>query len=151
MLLSGSSKNVAWAFSGILIDRTNVEQIETTGMRFFDEDNERWVKIKKVEDSIKVKGKEDHNVTYYWSKEGPLISKSESKSKIREFIVKWHENEPRVRVLFSELVTLLKNPTLRPVLYFPFNSLLLVDNKGIHHHICPPKFPYYFLYPDMLG
>lgn len=57
MLLSGSSKNVAWAFSGILIDRTNVEQIETTGMRFFDEDNERWVKIKKVEDSIKVKGK----------------------------------------------------------------------------------------------
>ena len=55
-MLSGSSNNVAWAFSGTLIDRTNVEQIETTGMKFFDEDNERWVKIKKIEDSIKVQG-----------------------------------------------------------------------------------------------
>jgi acyl-homoserine lactone acylase PvdQ len=36
LLLSGSSNNIAWAFSGTLIDRTNVEQIETTGMRFFD-------------------------------------------------------------------------------------------------------------------
>jgi hypothetical protein len=65
--------------------------------------------------------------------------------------VKWHENEPKVRVLFSELVNLLKNPNSRPILHFPFNSLVLVNNKGIHHHVCPPTFPYYFLYPDMLG
>lgn len=52
-------------------------------MRFFDEDNERWVKIRRITDSIKVKGEEDYNVTYHWSKEGPLVRKSESKTKIK--------------------------------------------------------------------
>ena len=37
-------------------------------MRYFNEDTERWIKIVKMEEFIKVKGEEDYNVTYFWSR-----------------------------------------------------------------------------------
>ena len=101
------------------MDRTNVEQIETTGMRYFDEENERWVKIRKIEDSIKVKGEEDYNVSYHWSQEGPLIQKSDSKSKIKEYIVKWHENEPKGQKTLLGANKLVKEPKLPSRSAFP--------------------------------
>ena len=35
LLLAGSSLKVSWAFTGILVDRSNIEQIETLGNKFF--------------------------------------------------------------------------------------------------------------------
>lgn len=35
LLFSGVSKNIAFGFTGVLVDRSNVEQIETVGNKFY--------------------------------------------------------------------------------------------------------------------
>lgn len=39
LLLSGTSRRVSWAFTGVLVDRSNIEQIETLGNKFFHHDS----------------------------------------------------------------------------------------------------------------
>jgi len=56
LLLAGSNKDIAWAFTGIVVDRTNIEQLEISKFKYFEENSERWIKVKNVTQNIKVKG-----------------------------------------------------------------------------------------------
>ena len=40
---------------------------------------------------------------------GTLYGKSDRKGKVQEYISRWHENERKVRVLFSELYAMIRN------------------------------------------
>lgn len=39
LLLGGASEKLSWAFTGTLVDRSNIEQIETLGNKFFHRDS----------------------------------------------------------------------------------------------------------------
>ena len=45
LLLGGTAGSVSWAFTGVLVDRSNIEQIETLGNKFFHKDSEMWIKL----------------------------------------------------------------------------------------------------------
>jgi hypothetical protein len=45
LLLGGSTTSISWAFTGIHMDRSNIEQIETVGMKFYHHDSESWIKL----------------------------------------------------------------------------------------------------------
>jgi hypothetical protein len=45
LFLGGTSTQVSWAFTGILVDRSNIEQIETLGNKFFHHGSETWIKL----------------------------------------------------------------------------------------------------------
>jgi hypothetical protein len=70
---------------------------------------------------------------------------------VKEYIIKWRENEPRVRLLFSQMVNLILNPLSKPQLHYPFSSLVIANKQGIHINIYPPEHTSYFVYPDLLG
>ena len=59
LLLAGSSKKVSWAFTGVLVDRSNIEQIETLGNKFYHHDSEIWIKLDNTTLPIKIKGEEE--------------------------------------------------------------------------------------------
>jgi hypothetical protein len=40
LLLGGGTSTFNWGFTGVLVDRSNIEQIETVGNRFFHQDSE---------------------------------------------------------------------------------------------------------------
>jgi acyl-homoserine lactone acylase PvdQ len=40
LLFAGSTPTLAWSFTGVLVDRTNIEQIETVGSKFYHHDTE---------------------------------------------------------------------------------------------------------------
>jgi len=151
LLFAGSTKDVAWAFTGIMVDRTNIEQIEISKYKYFEEESERWIKVKNITQAIKVKGEEDYINNFYWTEQGPLVSNPSSDAKVREYFIKWRENEQKVRLLFSQMVDLVKNPLSKPDLHHPFAGLVLVNKEGIHLSVYPPEHPSYFLYPDLLG
>jgi hypothetical protein len=57
-----------------------------------------------------------------------------------------------VRVLFSELYELiLSHGATSKQLEFPFSSLIITNETGIHQYVCYQKHPSYFLYPDLAG
>lgn len=103
LLLAGSSTEVAWAFTGILVDRTNVESLEISKYKYFDELAEKWIKVKNITENIKVKGEEDYIVRYYLTEHGPLFRPPKSEAKQRENIMKRRENEPKLRNIFSRI------------------------------------------------
>ena len=45
LLFAGSSESFAWAFTGVLLDRSNVEQIEILGDKFYNHETEEWIKL----------------------------------------------------------------------------------------------------------
>jgi hypothetical protein len=45
LLLGGTTDKISWAFTGVLVDRSNIEQIETLGNKFFHRDSETWIKL----------------------------------------------------------------------------------------------------------
>lgn len=151
LLLAGSAADIAWAFTGMLVDRTNIEQLEISKYKYFDEDSERWIKVKNVTQQIKVKGEEEFQHQFYWTESGPLVNNPNTDSKVREYIIKWREDEPKVRLLFSQIVDLISNPTSKPELHYPFSGLVVANSEGIHLNIYPPQHACYFVYPDLLG
>lgn len=58
LFLGGTTSQISWAFTGTLVDRSNIEQIETLGTKFFHHGSETWVKLENVTHSIKVKDQE---------------------------------------------------------------------------------------------
>ena len=109
------------------------------------------MKVKNITEAIKVKGEEDYLYNIYWTEHGPLINIPKSDAKVREYMIKWRENEPEVRLLFSRMVELVKNPTSKPPLHYPFASLVTANREGIHLNVYPPEHTSYFVYPDLLG
>lgn len=137
----------------MLVDRSNIEQIETVGNKFYNFDTEEWVKLETEE--FEIDGSNGKTCKFLTSPYGTLYSKSDRKGKNQEYISRWHENEKKVRVLFQELFEFVKNDGVmmegRTKMEFPFNSIVLANNTGIFQYLCPQKFPSYFLYPDMFS
>ena len=44
-MFAGSSESFAWAFTGVLLDRSNVEEIEIVGDKFYNHETEEWIKL----------------------------------------------------------------------------------------------------------
>ena len=135
------------------MDRSNIEQIETLGNKFFHSDSEMWIKLENQTHQIKVKGEEDKECKYVHSNYGTLYEKHKSESgKVSEYIARWHEKEKKVRVVFSQLFDLVLNDGASSVnLEFPFSSLVIANHSGIYQHVCLQRHPSYFLYPDLAG
>jgi hypothetical protein len=111
LLLAGSSSRVSWAFTGVLMDRSNIEQIETLGSKFFHHDSETWIKLNNITEIVKVKGEEPFECKFVHSTYGTLYEKHTSSDggKVSEYIARWHEKEAKVRVVFSHLLDLVLN------------------------------------------
>ena len=93
LLLAGSSKKVSWAFTGVLVDRSNIEQIETLGNKFYHHDSEVWIKLVNTTLPIKIKGEEEpFECKFVHSTYGTLYEKHESLTggKVSEYIARWH-------------------------------------------------------------
>lgn len=45
LLFAGSTSKIAWSFTGVLVDRSNIEEIETVGNKFYHHDTEEWLKL----------------------------------------------------------------------------------------------------------
>lgn len=45
LLFAGSNSQIAWGFTGVLVDRSNVEQIETINNKFYNHDTEEWIPL----------------------------------------------------------------------------------------------------------
>jgi hypothetical protein len=123
------------------------------GNKFFHRDSETWIKLESVSLPINILGEEPAECKFVHSSFGTLYEKHESESgKVSEYIARWHEKEKKVRVLFSELYELILSHGSSPKqLEFPFSSLILTNETGIHQYICYQKHPSYFLYPDLAG
>lgn len=92
LLLGGASQAVAWAFTGVLTDRSNIEQIETLGNKFYHHGSETWIRLQNVSYSILVKGEEPRECKFVHSTYGTLYEKHQSfdGGKVSEYIARWH-------------------------------------------------------------
>lgn len=98
-----------WAFTGVLIDRSNVEQIETVGNKFYHYGIEQWIQLDNFTKELPVKDSEPYVCKFLHSSYGTLFYKHEASGKVSEYIARWHEDEVKVRNLFSEVYNLIKN------------------------------------------
>jgi hypothetical protein len=81
---------------------------------------------------------------------GTLYEKHNASGKASEYIARWHENEPRVRNLFSEIYNLIKNQgNAERDFDFPFNSVMMANSSGLFHYLCQQHHPSYFIYPEL--
>lgn len=93
---------------------------------------------------------EDYVCTFMHSSFGTLYEKHRGTGKLEEYVVRWHEDERRVRNLFSEVWHLVINQgRMQADMEFPFNSLVMANASGIFNYLCPQHHPSYFIYPDM--
>jgi hypothetical protein len=107
---------------------------------------------KNITEVIKVKGEEDYVHHVLWTEFGTLVNTPKGERKSEEYIVRWRENEKKVRTLFTAIANMIKNPTEKPEnIQYPFNSLVIINKDGIHMNLLPPEHPSYFIYPDLLG
>lgn len=83
-------------------------------MKYFDEEREKWVKVKNITEVIKVKGEEDYVHQVLWTEYGPLVNQPKQEGKHQEYYVRWRENEKKVRTIFSKMASLIANPTQKP-------------------------------------
>lgn len=81
-----------WAFTGVLIDRSNIEQIETVGNKFYHHGIEEWVQLRNESQIIDVKDEESHTCSFMHSSYGTLYEKHNASGKVSEYIARWHEN-----------------------------------------------------------
>lgn len=60
---------------------------------------------------------------------GTLYTKQDRKGKVSEYISKWHEDEKKNRVVFSDLYDLIRNNGVMKTkrMEFPFNSIVLAN------------------------
>jgi hypothetical protein len=61
---------------------------------------------------------------------GSLYTKQERKGKVSEYISRWHENEGKVRNIFTDLHQLIRDNGILEQgksLEFPFNSIMLAN------------------------
>jgi hypothetical protein len=72
LLLGGTTDKISWAFTGVLVDRSNIEQIETLGNKFFHRDSETWIKLENVSLPIKIYGEEPSECKFVHSSFGTL-------------------------------------------------------------------------------
>lgn len=90
-----------WAFTGVLVDRSNIEQIETVGNKFYHHGIEEWIHLKNITKELAVKDAEPYKCNFMHSSYGTLFHKHEASGKVSEYIARWHEDEIKVRNLFS--------------------------------------------------
>lgn len=81
-----------------------------------------------VTKEIQVKDAEPYQCKFMHSSYGTIFEKHNSTGKISEYITRWHEDEPKVRNLFSQVFNLIKNTgKTKNNLEFPFNSMLIAN------------------------
>lgn len=106
--------------------------------------------MKNVSSQIDVKDAEPFTCSFMHSSYGTLYEKHNASGKVSEYIARWHENEPRVRNLFTEIFNLIQNSGKAERDFdFPFNSILMANHSGLFHYLCQQHHPSYFIYPDL--
>lgn len=78
LLLGGTTDKISWAFTGVLVDRSNIQQIETLGNKFFHRDSEVWIKLNNVSLPINILGEEPAECKFVHSNFGTLYEKHHS-------------------------------------------------------------------------
>ena len=122
----------------MLLDRSNVEEIEIVGDKFYNHETEEWIKLDSQE--FELTGSEGKTCKFITSPYGALYTKRDSKGKVQEYIATWHEDEQRVRVLFSEVLSLIRSEGVLAEgkrVEFPFNSIVLANSSGVYQYLCP--------------
>lgn len=152
LLFAGSSEKIAWAFTGVLVDRSNVEQIEVVKNKFYNHETEEWIELDSEE--YEIPGTNGKICKFMTSPYGTLYTKNDREGKVQEYISRWHEKEKKVRNVFTDVLDVIRKGGVMldyATMEFPFNSLLLANETGIFQYICPQLYPSYFLYPDMFS
>ena len=74
---------------------------------------------------------------------GTLYSKQDRKGKVSEYISRWHENEKKVRVIFSDLYELIKNNGCIRIVFSMLNvkiiEFLVIQYNSLNNFIIQRK------------
>jgi len=106
--------------------------------------------LKNVSKELPVKDSDPHKCNFMHSSYGTLFHKHDASGKVSEYIARWHEDENKVRNLFTGIFNMIRNTGVAERnLEFPFNSIMVANQSGLFHYICEQQHPSYFLYPDL--